>query len=784
MTNSLAKAAAKSEPLRLSSNATPAWTAEARRADGVAGCLLAGLAVLFVFFVTRRIGTIPAPTATEGFLFHQALTGELALTRPVLSWTLWAALMTFGEGIAPVRMYGILLALTTLVTVYFIGRKLHSRAAGLLAVACLIGDANLFNALRTFRPETGAVTCVLLSFYFFLRAQATDRVWRKWLWGLLGGGLSLSASWFDPIGWSVFPCVLGWAVIQRGDVFGSLSWRTYLVGLLLGLLPYLAWVSLHWSAYRRQSELAAAVLYGCPATGIWENVLSEISRYQGWSHSSLLLIPTPDSLTPRLFQWMTVGALVYLMVRTGRTIAHMVSHWQFVRELRRRFGGMPAPAELQELYVSGEVRLPKIGTLESWMFERGGLLRRLSIIVQELEKDARPITHWLHVLGAPSHPDWRIPRTGLLMVTLACALSLAVLDSYKLPASLPLLTTWFALCIGVLVVDALRWAADQRWRTVSHVLRGMAVALVVLVLTGMTLGSSARAVWRFHRWTRTFTPAPYADLALVLRQVVPPGATIVGSDVHRFAFPPGTQYVTPLEDENFLALAAGEGEQVVLLVDDTPESRLLRELTTQHEWPLLAELSGTLYGTMRVYQLTSAGREKSPPVRYYFMGSTNGYARRGYYSEQQRQGATLVWAAEPADLERLAKEQAPPDSRPPEVQRDGNQVALRIVTDVSNYTTRLRLPLPPLKPNVMYRLQTAVRVTQGGAVVGVRDRTGLWLNEPVALGESRNYVLIDILFVTNERGDAELAIGNRRNQLAASAMYLGRVEVREIGAHL
>lgn len=768
--------------MRLSSNVTPAWTDEARRADGWAGFLLAGLAALFAFFVTRRIGAIPAPTATEGFLVHQALTGGLTLTRPALEWTLWAAMTAFGEGVAPARVYGVLLALTTLVAVYFIGRKLHSRAAGLLAVACLAGDPCFFNTLRTLRPETGAVACALLGFYFFLRAQATDRVGRKWLWGLLSGGLSLAAGWFDPVGWSVFPCAFGWAVIQRGDVLGSVSWRIYLVGVGLGLLPYAAWVGTHWTAYQRQTDLAAAVLYGRPTTGIWENFLNETSRYANWS-GGLLLIPTPDSLSARLFQWMTLGALVYLLARTVRTVAHMVSHWQFVRELRRRFGGMPAPAELQELYVSGEVKLPKIGTLESWMFERGGLLRRLSIILQEIEKDTRPITHWLQALGAPSHPDWRIPRTGLLVVTLACVVSLALLDSYKSPASLPLPATWFALCVGVFAVDTLRWAADQRRRTVPRVLRGLAIGLAMLLLTGATLGSGVRAVWRFHRWTRTFTPAPYADLALVLRQVVPPGATVVGSDVHRFAFPRGTRYVTPLDDENFLALAAGGAEQVVIIVDDTPESQPLREVTSRHERPLTAELSGTLYGTMRVYRLASAGSEKSPPARYYFMGSKNGYARRGYYSEQQRQEATLVWVAEPPELERLAKEQPRSDLRPPEVQRDSNQLALRIVTDVSNYTTRLRLPLPPLKPNVMYRLQTAVRVTQGGAVVGVRDRTGLWLNEPVALDESRNYVLIDIVFVTNERGDAELAIGNRRNQPAASAMYLGRVEVREIGAH-
>ncbi|MGQ9896209.1 MAG: ArnT family glycosyltransferase [Acidobacteriota bacterium] len=784
MMDGSAKVAAKSEGLHLSSNAVPIWTDEARRADRLAGFLLAGMAALFAFFVTRHIGTIPAPTAVEGFLVYKALTSGsgLMLIRPALSWTLWAALVTFGDGIAQIRVCGLLLALTTLVVLYSIGRKLHSRAAGLLAVACIISEPNFFNSLRVFRPETGAVAFALLGFYLLLRAQATDSLGHKWLWGLLGGAASLLAGWFDPIGWSSFLWGFVWALIQRGDLLGSTSWRIYLLGAGALLFPYLLWVTIHWTAYQQQSLQAAAVLYGQPVLSLWDNLLTETRRYAGWS-GGILLIPTPDSLSVRLFQWLALGALLYLSVRTARTIAHMVSHWQFVRELRKRFGGMPASAELKELYESGEIRLPKAGTLESWMFERGGLLRRLSLIVQEIEKDTRPITHWLQVLGAPSHPDWRIPRTGLLVVTLTGVIGLALFDSYKLPASLPMLTSWFSLAIGVFAVDVLRWAVEQRRRTVPRVLRGLAFGLAMLALVMVTLGSGGRAAWRFHRWTRTFTPAPYADLALVLRQVIPPGATVVASNTHHFAFPLGTRYVTPLDDEMFLSQVAGQDHQVVIIVDDTPASSFLRKLTSRQQWPLIAELSGTLYGTVRVYQLTGTDQAQSTPARYYFMGSTNGYARRGYYSEQQRQQATLVWMAEPTDLERLTENLPHSGMRPPEVQRDGNQLALRIVTDVSNYTTRLRLPLPPLKPNVMYRFQTAVRVTQGGAVIGVRDQTGLWLNEPVALSESQTYVPIDLLFITNERGDAELAIGNRRNQPAASALYLGRVEIREIGTN-
>jgi hypothetical protein len=108
-------------------------------------------------------------------------------------------------------------------------------------------------------------------------------------------------------------------------------------------------------------------------------------------------------------------------------------------------------------------------------------------------------------------------------------------------------------------------------------------------------------------------------------------------------------------------------------------------------------------------------------------------------------------------------------------------MGLRIVTDVSSSNTRIRLPMPQLKPNTMYRLQTALRVTEGGGLIGPRDRTGLWLADPVACVPSEQYIPIDIVFTTNARGDGELAVGNRRNQPAASLMYLSQVELREIG---
>jgi 4-amino-4-deoxy-L-arabinose transferase-like glycosyltransferase len=752
-----------------SSNTLPVWNDEARQADRLAAVILALLIASFIFFVTRGITSLPAPLPAEALLLRKA-----SPISPLLDWSLRAVAGIFGVGITQARWFSLTMASLSLVAVYSIGRKLHSRAAGLFACFALVFDANFFQTARTLRPETPAVAFAMFGFYLYMRSQATEHKVRKWIWGVGGGVLAFGAGMYDPCGWYVLAAALLWAVVQRGDVLRSVSWWCFVIGASAIGLPYGFYVWRHFAEITGAWQADGWILYPFQSGSILGNLMAERYRYAQW-RTGLLLLPTPDSLAVQMFQVLTGSALLYLTIRTVRTTYRMVSHWRLVTAIRRQFGGMPAPHQLEELYESGEVTLPKTGTLESWMFEKGGIFRRVSLIVQEIEKDTRPITHWIDALGAPSHPDWRVPRTGLLLAVLAAVAIPALFDGHKSGAGMTFLTTWFALCVGVLLTDGFRWAVAQRRRSTRRVLRGLGLLFVVLTVCFISFGSSSRAVWRFYRWTRTFDPAPYSELSNTLLKVLPPNVRVVAGDVHWLTFHDRAPFSTFSEE----ARRPVSTEPTVYIFDRSIPASKRPELANAK---LIAEMTNTLYGKVEVYYRgdDQAVLERATERFYFTADPDRGFGRAGYYSERQRQEATVVWLAGPAELERLARVQGQ-GGRPPQMQRDGNRVALRIVTDVSSSNTSIRLPMPPLKPNTMYRLQTALRVTEGGGLIGPRDRTGLWLADPVACGTSEQYVPIDIVFTTNARGDGELAVGNRRNQPAASLMYLSQVELREIG---
>jgi 4-amino-4-deoxy-L-arabinose transferase-like glycosyltransferase len=770
-----------------SSNELPAWTDQARRADRLAGTLLGLLLGAFAFFVSRQLGVIPAPALAEGALMRMAAWNApgTPVTIPAVNLALGVFVKIFGMGVAQARSWSVLAALLLLLAVFLIGRKLHSRAAGLLAVALLIFDTNFFQATRTVRPEIPASACALGAAYFYLRAQAGANVQRKWLWGVTAGVLAAAAGLFHPSGWYAAAALLVWSVVQRGDIVRSVSWWSFSIGAAIPGLPFAVYVWRRFDSWSAQWRMDAQALHPGSPGNFYASLSAEWGRYGGWSEG-LLPLPTPGSLAVQFFQSLTVAALVYLLIRTLRTAYQIASHWRLVSDLYGRFGGMPAPHELEELYESGEFALPASGSLQAWMFEKGGLMRRLSLAVKEIEKDSQPITHWLQVLGAPSHPAWRVPRTGLLFIVVAATAWLTVFDGYKSPSGLVFLTPWFALACGVALTDGLRWATAQRSQSAGRVLYGLAVWVTLGAVFFTCVGSASRVAWRFYRWSRTFEPAPYADIARALQRVTPPGVTPVGSALHWMAFPereylPYQDWIQNLRTDRAYALITDDASPW----RDQPDGGARAEGFAVRRQ--IAEFSNTLYGSIKVYYLgpPDAQMARAPVERYYFLGGfERGFSRRGYYNERQRQEAAVVWLAEPAELERLAKTQLKPGERPPEMQREGGRVALRIVTDVSNFNTRIRFPMPPLKPNTLYRLQTAVHVTEGGGLIGPRDHTGLWLAEPIACQVSAQYTPIDMVFSTNARGDGELAVGNRRNQPAASLIYLGQVELREIGPRL
>ncbi|MBX7224083.1 MAG: phospholipid carrier-dependent glycosyltransferase [Blastocatellia bacterium] len=781
----------------------PATRTGMRWADTLATILLAGLVSVFVFFASRRLETVPAPLGDEPWLMQTAYElithGSLGLpmfrlvggniervwmTMPGLFLSLAAFFKSFGAGLEQARAYNLTSACLVLVLVFLIGRKLHSRGAGLLAAFTLGFDANFFHIARIFRNDIPTVACALAGFYFFLRAQVTDNPRRAWLWGFLAGFLTAFAILIHPNGLYMIGLVFLWALVEQGwRMLLKIPWWAFVAGVAFLAVPCAIYVFWHFQDFAMQWHSDSVHYRGVTPKGFWKNVSTEYLRYDLWG-SGVLSIATSDSRAVQVFRYGIFFSVVYLAARTIRALAR-TGWWQGIVDRFESFTprGREQAQDRTRFYELTEEEKRSSGSFQAWMLHQGGWRRRLTLAWTELEEESRPVTTWLQALGAPSHPAWRAPRAGLVLVTLATLLFFAAVDTQKSPAYLPYATSWYALCCGVAVVDGIRWGWEQRRRSAKRVLAGLAILGLVVGMWGTYAASASRSAWRFYRWSRTFDPAPYSDLGAVLQKVIPKDVIPVGRPVHWLAFMDNSNYLSA--NKRIWKAADVTTQPYVMIVDQGLQEKdnFSRPFSKQEDqFTILAELENTLYGNIKIYYTGQDGRFKDKKAEhYYFFGDfSKGFGRKGYYTEEQRQLAKVIWLAGPRELEQLARRDTSLETKPPTIQRDGERSALRIVTDVSSFNTRVRLPLPQLKPYTIYRLQMAVHVPEGGCLLGPRDQTGLWLTEPAAIEPGNQYVPVDLIFCTNGRGDGELAIGNRRNRPAASLIYIAQVELREI----
>lgn len=776
-----------------------------QQADTLASILLVGVVAVFVFFITRRLETIVAPLDDESMILQSAhslwasagssdlvsrlgpgTTEKLWLALPGLSVCLAIFGKIWGTGLEPARTFNAVAACLVLTAVFLIGRKLHSRAAGLIAVFALAFDANFFHTARFLTTDFPTLACTLAAFYLHLRSQSAANPHREWGWGFGAGVLVILALLMQVGAVYVTILILIWSLVEHGrGIVHSRSMGALLMGSGILALPCSVYLWGHYSELSSEWHPETLYFRGFGVSNIFKNLASEHLRYDQWE-SGVLKIATEDFWSVSLFQLLIGLSLLYLGVRV--VVAFTRSHgWQEFTEMLQSMTpeGQALAQDRSQFFHLGPDEPRYTGSLLRSMARQGGWRRKLTVALHELEEESRPVTTWLDALGAPSHPAWRASRAGLLLVSLASIIFFALFDAQKSAFHLPFITVWLALCCGVGIVDGIRWGVEQRKRSAKRVLMGLGALLLVVIPTIGYATSASRVVWRFYRWSRTFEPAPYSDVTQVLRTIVPQNLLVVSRPVHWLSFQDNPNYVWASKkvwkDQDITSLPG------VLVVDDEFIERENYNRLFAKQVPnftLLAELSDTLYGNIKVYYTGLDGRfQNHTPAHYYFMGGYHkGYARKGYYSEEQRQAAKVIWLAGPLELERLSRASTPPEAKPPSVHRDNERSSLRIVTDLSLYNTRVRIPIQTqLKPFTLYRLQTAVRVAEGGCLVGPRDQTGLWLSEPLAVGPGEQYVPVDLVFATNARGDGEIAVSNRRNQPGKSLIYLSQVEIREIG---
>ncbi|HNJ43798.1 MAG TPA: hypothetical protein PKZ53_25175, partial [Acidobacteriota bacterium] len=449
--------------------------------------------------------------------------------------------------------------------------------------------------------------------------------------------------------------ILVWSLVEHGrGIVHSRSMGALLMGSGILALPCSVYLWGHYSELSSEWHPETLYFRGFGISNIFKNLAREHLRYDQWE-SGVLKIATEDFWSVSLFQLLIGLSLLYLGVRV--VVAFTRSHgWQEFTEMLQSMTpeGQALAQDRSQFFHLGPDEPRYTGSLLRSMARQGGWRRKLTVALHELEEESRPVTTWLDALGAPSHPAWRASRAGLLLVSLVSIIFFALFDAQKSAFHLPFITVWLALCCGVGIVDGIRWGIEQRKRSAKRVLMGLGALLLVVIPTIGYATSASRVVWRFYRWSRTFEPAPYSDVTQVLRTIVPQNLLVVSRPVHWLSFQDNPNYVWASKkvwkDQDITSLPG------VLVVDDEFIERENYNRLFARQVPnftLLAELSDTLYGNIKVYYTGLDGRfQNHTPAHYYFMGGYHkGYARKGYYSEEQRQAAKVIWLAGPPELE-------------------------------------------------------------------------------------------------------------------------------------
>jgi 4-amino-4-deoxy-L-arabinose transferase-like glycosyltransferase len=243
------------------------------------------------------------------------------------------------------------------------------------------------------------------------------------------------------------------------------------------------------------------------------------------------------------------------------------------------------------------------------------------------------------------------PRARLLIATLVVALFFAVITQRKVVLYVIHLAPWFALSVGVMMRDGLRFITPLRTSAKPRV-RLAFVAAAAAIACGVSFYA-----FHFARQSRDYLRAvsdperaTFDDLAGVLRSVVPEGVCPVGikQGVLWLAFPEKDYCFAAIENRMRDALDIKGNEYAVIASArrKKKEGKLIKDITEGAK--LIAELDGTAYGSLSVYYTgTNPAHLSLAPARYIFFGK-----ERGHVSRDEVEAAREVWGAGGEQLSR------------------------------------------------------------------------------------------------------------------------------------
>ncbi len=290
----------------------------------------------FVAVAAQRLGTVPVPEGDEAFTlqvpYEMLNHGKLALPMlrylggnienvwhsyiPVYFVTLSGFHELFGFGLAQGRAFNLMTAALTLLMIYLIGRRLFDWRAGLIAVVMLVGDQTFFERSRLLRDDYAAAAFALLAFYLYEMAEERKKAALYVASGLAAGaGVMSHTNMLYMIG------AIGLLILMREGWRAFSSRKLYLFGLsALAVMAYeIIYDLIDYKNFLLQNRGDDVHFRVLDSGGLWQNLLEERLRYLKW-YTGGLMFPGLPQTTLRIFQLLTIAAIVYLIITFARAI--------------------------------------------------------------------------------------------------------------------------------------------------------------------------------------------------------------------------------------------------------------------------------------------------------------------------------------------------------------------------------------------------------------------------------------------------------------------------------
>jgi 4-amino-4-deoxy-L-arabinose transferase-like glycosyltransferase len=302
----------------------------------------------FVMVAAQRLGTIPVPEGDEAFTlqvpYEMVNHGKLAL--PMLrylggnienSWhsyiPVYFVLLSgfhkiFGLGLEQGRAFNLLTAALTLFMVFLVGRRLFDWRVGLIAILLLVGDQTFLERSRLLRDDFTAAFFALLAFYLYDLAEE-----RKHRGLFVGAGLAAGAAVMSHTNMLYMIGAICLLILLKAGWRSFSSSKLYLfVASALAVMAYeIVYVLLDYRNFLLQNRGDDVHFRILSSGGLWQNLLEERLRYQKW-YAGGLMFPDVPQTTLRIFQFLSVLAVVYLVVVVSREF----KRWHFVKDARAR----------------------------------------------------------------------------------------------------------------------------------------------------------------------------------------------------------------------------------------------------------------------------------------------------------------------------------------------------------------------------------------------------------------------------------------------------------------